>query len=368
MECKLCGKSAKNLAGHLLEKHPGVSFDVYADSYPGPVRKEEQLNALPPPRRASAKAEALGLRLSINHGIDPAVVEKTAPHYILPSVKDVGAYTAHRRLFDALEQGDSVWVHGPPGSGKDEAVRAYSSLTRCPTLVLTVVQGQDLSSWKFARSFTQEGTYWEEGVLLKAVRDGHVTPDGRRIPYLIVLSDFDRCTSSQAEELRGILDTTAGKIIGPDGATHRVLPGTRFVATANSMGAGDPSGRMVSARVIDSSILDRFAYAVKFAPIGESTEVEILVKAYPTLFHSGRAKTVAKIGTAIRAAVGKGEFEFDWTVRSALAFAKAVARALELGEKAPIQYAWSYLRDKAPDEQVAMGLDNCARPHIPTGG
>lgn len=363
--CGICNASVRGLPAHLAKDHPGVDYDAYADAYPGPVAGPEYLSAFPTPRAAAPIIKALGIPLRVNYGVDPGVVEKTAPHYVLPTERDPIAYKAHRRLFDALEQGDSVWVHGPPGSGKDEAVRAYSATTRCPTLVLTVVQGQDLSAWKFARSFTQNGTYWEEGVLLKAVRDGYRTADGRVIPYLIVLSDFDRCTASQAEELRGVLDSTEGKIIGPDGTVHRVLKGTRFVATANSMGQGDPSGRMVSARMIDGSIVDRFSYGVRFAPIGESTEEEIVIKAFPILKKDGLARAIARISSAVRAAAEKGDADFDWTVRSTLALAKATARAVELGETSPVRYAFDNIKDKAPNADVALCLDNAASPHIP---
>lgn len=365
VSCCLCGSAVPNLAAHLTRVHPGVTLEAYADSFPGPVADPEYLSSFPAPRAAAPIVKILGIPCRVNHGVDAAVVEKTAPHYTLPTEKDPIAYKAHRRLFDALEQGDSVWVHGPPGSGKDEALRAYSTMTRCPTLVLTVVQGQDLSAWKFARSFTQDGTYWEEGVLLKAVRDGYRAADGRVIPYLIVLSDFDRCTASQAEELRGVLDSTEGKIIGPDGAVHRVLKGTRFAATANSMGQGDPSGRMVSARMIDGSIVDRFNYGVRFAPIGESTEEEIILKAHPILKKDGHARTIARIGSAVRAAAEKGDADFDWTVRSSLSLAKATARAIELGETNPVKYAFENIKDKAPNADVALCLDNAAASHIP---
>ena len=178
----------------------------------------------------------------------------------------------------------SGYVWGMPGSGKDALYHAWSALTRTPAIIRQVKPGADIESWCFSRAFNEQGTFWEEGEVLKALRDGYLTASGRRVPYLILMSDFDRADPEQAEHLRLITDSIQGRVDGPAGRVYKVLPGTIIVATGNTAGGGDERGRMISARPMDASLMDRFERVIQFHWMDWKDEEQIVKAKFPLLF------------------------------------------------------------------------------------
>jgi hypothetical protein len=241
-------------------------------------------------------------------------------------------------------------------------------------MLFTVVQGADITSWKFTRSFDAQGTKWEEGVLLKALRDGYVTSDGRRVPYLIILSDFDRATRQQAEELRQILDSIQGRISGPMGEIYPVLPGTTIVATANSSGAGDTTGRCISANSIDASILDRFERKIKFHSMDPRDEEPVVRAKFPLLAGRmpGSIGTMMRATFAVREGVEKEEVYCEWSHRTVCAWAGAAEDLLEiLPNKVELSVllkrAARVVLDGLPDADAREGVKRIMDPHIRGG-
>lgn len=210
-----------------------------------------------------------------NEGVADDALLPIPSSYQLTKLGAAGQSIKH--IAAALLQGRSLYVYGPTGSGKDAVFHAFSHMTRTPAKVFQIMPSTDIRSWLYSRAIGSNGTMWEEGELLKAVRDGYTCADGKTIPYLIVMTDFDRADPSQAEVLRMILDTTKGRIPGPGGIMYNVFPGTRIVATANTSGGGDDTGRMVSSRVIDTSIKSRFERVVKLGYMEWAEEERILV-------------------------------------------------------------------------------------------
>ncbi|MFA6235506.1 MAG: hypothetical protein WC824_15125, partial [Bacteroidota bacterium] len=189
----------------------------------------------------------------------------------------------------------SCYIWGLPGSGKDAFFHAWSNLTRHPAIIKSVKPGSDIEAWFFSRAFNDKGTYWEEGAVLPALRDGFITSSGRRIPYLFLVSDLDRADRSQAEYLRLITDTIQGRIDGPAGKTYDVLSQTIVVATGNTAGAGDERGRMISANPMDASLMERFNARFQFHWMNWEDESEIVQAKFPILFQRCPS-ALAKIG------------------------------------------------------------------------
>ena len=119
--------------------------------------------------------------------------------------------------------------------------------------------------------------------MFHALTEGYEAEDGRRVPYMILISDFDRATKSQAEFLRLIIDSISGRVQGPGGKIYNLFPGTQIVATANTSGGGDTRGRMVSANPIDGSIMDRFQRVIQFHWMEWKDEGPICQAKFPIL-------------------------------------------------------------------------------------
>jgi hypothetical protein len=193
-------------------------------------------------------------------------------------------------------------------------------------MIRQVVPGADIGEWFFSHSFNESGTFVREGEVLKAVRDGYTCEDGTVVPYLIVLSDMDRMDSAQAESFRLILDSIEGRINGPNGSTYKVLPGTLIVATANSMGGGDPRGRMVSARPMDASILDRFMFKLEFPAMAAEDEDEILRAKFPDLYKAAPQvfRQMRKATEIIRGEIAREELYAEFSHRAVCAILTAI--------------------------------------------
>lgn len=378
--CRICTSEHDWLGDHLAETHD-LTVDAYLAKYPGAETCSAELATSfeTTTKRRRKAAELAGQALDfagVSFPVDlavPAMACLPMPaHYSVPTsgplardVQDVAV---------AVRRSRSVWVWGAPGTGKDAVFSALCAMTRRPSLLFTVVQGADITAWKFTRSFDANGTKWEEGVLLKALRDGYLTEDGRRVPYLIVLSDFDRATRQQAEELRQILDSIQGRISGPSGEIYPVLPGTTIVATANSSGAGDTTGRCISANPIDASILDRFERKIRFHAMDPKDEEPVVRAKFPLL--AGRMPdaitTMMRATFAVREASEKEEVYCEWSHRTVCAWAGAAEDLLEIipgkiALPALLKRAARVVLDGLPDEDTREQVKRIMDPHIKGG-
>lgn len=289
--------------------------------------------------------------------------------YQVPTKGAAGEAVKHASI--ALAKARSLFIHGAPGSGKDAIVHAYSALTRTPGLIFTICPDTDISSWLFSRAFNATSTYWEEGTLLKALRDGYTTQTGEVIPYIILLSDFDRANRAQAETLRLILDSIKGRVMGPDGQSVPVLPGTRIVATANSSGGGDMSGRL-SSNMIDASIMDRFQCKVQFVWLSVAEEMEILTRKFPRIFKiiPGAKAQIANALTAIRAVIHQGDLDCDFSARALSAWCLHIEDIIDMdfgganGTDSVPGQAFRVVSDGMPDDETRVAIRRIAHPHF----
>lgn len=189
-----------------------------------------------------------------------------------------------QHILVALKNKRHTYIWGPSGCGKDSLVHAYCHYTKTPSEIFTVRPGEDIQGWFFSKDFNKEGTFFTEGLLLKMLRDGYTTKTGTKIPYLVLISDFDRADKNQAEALRLILDSIKGRIKGPNGSTYSIFPGSSIVFTGNSPGSGDFSGKYISSNPIDVSLFERIGRKFKLTNMGWEDERHILEQTYPLLF------------------------------------------------------------------------------------
>jgi len=311
--CAVCGYEDYYLADHLLEAH-GLSVEEYVKQNAG---AETVSNALldaynsekgnprrsGPPVPGELTVEFAGIEFSVNVDVPESECLPCPSHYKIPEHGDLARDMKHAAI--SMKQLRSIYVHGLQGCGKDAFFHYLSASRRIPAKVFTIEPGTDIRSWFFSRSFDKDGTAWDEGELLKALRDGYKTATGRVVPYMILISDFDRADRAQAESLRLILDSIQGRVKGPAGVTYPVLQGTQVVMTGNSAGGGDTRGRCISANPIDSSLFDRIDRIFEFRWMDWLDEVEICKAKFPLLTEKApealgmAGKAVTKIREAI---------------------------------------------------------------------
>lgn len=377
--CAICSAKAEWIGEHIKEH--GIDITYYISLYPGSPTIQKSLLSLYKKSQkgiekkafdpSSASIDFAGISIPINLDVPPSACLSPVSGYIIPRHGHLGKDV--QDVVISVKNKRSLWVHGPQGAGKDALFHAICSSARIPSLMFAVVQGADLQSWRFTRSFNANGTSWEEGLLLKAVRDGYKTKSGRVVPYLIVLSDIDRATRQQAEELRKILDTTDSCIQGPGGETYPVLPGTTITATANTAGRGDNTGHYISSNPMDSSILDRFERFVGFHEMDPRDEKEILINRYKE-FHQeypNFIQSAMSLSFKIREAIKNGSVYSKFSHR---ALSSWIGTARDLSKELKFQKESDLLKrsmrnfiDAAPNEESKMALGRVIDPHIKNG-
>lgn len=333
--CQICGHQAHWLGTHLMAEH-SLTIEEYLAQYEGAATaSEEAVAKFNARRKARALPPALdtltvdfaGTEFPVNYKVPLSVCAPEVPFYTPPKYGDQAENVED--VFLHLEGDDSpIYVHGAAGTGKDACFQAWSYLTRTPCLMVQINPDVDVSKFLFSHEIGKEGTYYKEGKLLKALRDGYVTDDGTRVPYLVILTDVDRMTEEQGEHLRMIIDSVSGRIATPDGGVEKVLKGTRIVATANSAGNGSTGGRYASSRVVDASIMSRFTFKFEYCTLDWRDEKPILVDRFPILARHGGDSLwgqVEKSVKAIRNAIKSDAIRMEFGHRELVAWMKSTA-------------------------------------------
>ena len=320
----------------------------------------------------SQTVKVCGIPLQVNYDVEEsACLPAPEGGYIVPEHGELRKSVTEAVV--AYKNNRSTWAWGPTGSGKDALYWYLSRVCRRPALQLQIVQGASIEGWKFTRGISKEGAVWEEGVLLRYLRDGYTSLSGRKVPYLVLISDFDRASRQQVEELRGPIDSLEGRVVGPTGESHKVLPGTTFVATANSVGQGDQRGSYVSANVVDASIMGRFKRKVAFYPMDPLDEGPILTARFPEVHarFPEAIPTIMKCVVAIRQEIGRGNLFMEFSHRDACNWVEAVGDLIPYFKLSAHEAVKSAARvtvySTSSDPHTVMGLKRCVDPHVRKG-
>ena len=383
LTCKVCGVVVPlTLANHLIEVH-GQTVSDYRKQFPGEAVYHESLlekfqqdymakaRRGHPPKLDSLEVEIARIKFPVNIDVDESACLPLPGHYRIPEFGGLGQDIQHAAT--SLKFGRSIYVWGLPGSGKDAFFHAFSYLTRTPAIIKSVKPGSDIEAWFFTRAFNETGTYWEEGEVLKALRDGYLTSTGRRIPYMFLISDLDRADWAQAEHMRLITDTIQGRIDGSAGKTYIVFPGTIIVATGNTAGSGDERGRMISANPLDASIMERFNARYQFRWLDWRDESEIVSAKFPTLFQAipNLSERIGNMTTALRDAIMNDDLYGEFSHRGLCSILEHAQDMLAIlgNRKIPRTFLKQAARawvDGLPDEDSRQSAWKIMDPHFVT--
>lgn len=379
--CRICGHEDYFLGEHLAEVH-NLTIDGYLAAYPGSPtvaqeildniekRREKNVRREHPPADTNLTVDLRGFKAAVNADVPADACLPLPDHYRLPEHGDLAIDVVEALI--SILRGRHTYIHGLPGTGKDALIHAVSALLRRPTLIRQVDPNVDVESWLYTREFDEKGTKWKEQELLVALREGYLTSTGRRIPYIILITDIDRATKSQAEFLRMILDSISGRVRGPAGRIYKTLPGSQIIVTANTAGGGDPRGRMVSANVIDGSILDRFERTYQFHWMDWKDEGPICLAKFPLLAQRcpDIFNQIGKATASLRDAIAKEQLYAEFSHRAVCSWLghaeDIVAMVGDVPKNLAQRAARAYL-DKMPDEETRLTAERLVDPFIKGG-
>lgn len=312
--CQIDNEPVHYLPAHLAEKH-NITVEEYLAKYPdAPLESEylqqqyttllQQIKRKQAPNPEDLTITVGEVPFPVNYDVPEEACLPLPEYYRLPTHGQLGLDV--KRVIRYFAAGRSQWIWGPTGCGKDALPSALCAWTRTPSMLFPINPDTDIMAWFFDKTFQDGKICWEFGELFNALVHGYKSPtSGRTIPMTIVLSDFDRASRAQAEALRLIGDSIQGRIKGPKGETYRVLKGTRIICTANTMGAGDVTGKSVSANVLDTSIINRIERKVRFHFLDWEDEEPVIREKFPLVAkHFGhKLKAIGQATLALRTAV-----------------------------------------------------------------
>jgi MoxR-like ATPase len=378
--CSLCGFMAHFLGNHIAETH-GLSLREYVAQFPNaaiasPGAVDAFAASLKGVRRKAAPAARdltvtlAGLPVPVWAGVKGEDCLPLPPAYRWASKGKLRKDITEAVI--SVMKGRHTYVWGMPGTGKDAFIHGLSQQARRPAILLSIVPGRDIGPWFYTRAVGPQGTSWEFGAGWRAVTEGYTAKDGTKYPYIVLVTDLDRADEAQVEWLRLLMDGISGRIIGPDGKTVPVFPGTTFVATANTAGGGDERGRMVSARPLDASILDRFDRKYHFHYMEWEDEVEIVREKFPLLCERV-PEVFGQMGNAtaaIRDAVEKETLYAEFSHRgvcSVLGHAEDVIAVTGKAGAGLLKRAFRAWLDGLPDEATRLEARRLIDPHLKGG-
>lgn len=299
-----CGHTGHYLAPHLSEVHGMDAEGLPAEQVESAALQDAMKVSRKAPDLANLKVKFGRYEFPINANMREEDCLPAVPFYFLP--KKGRASRAHVRAVRALRNGEPCYIYGGPGTGKDSVIQQFCAVQRKPSMMLAFTRGTDVKGWFYKQKIDAEGTGYQYGALWHALTKGVEGRDGVREPILVCFSDVDRGDEDQLEEFRLVLDTTSGRILDPLGKTHKILPGTQFVFTANSNGNGADG---MSSRPIDGSLIDRMGEFIQFHHMNWSEECGIyrsifseMNEACPDIFDD-----LGKSVTKIRALLEEGD-------------------------------------------------------------
>lgn len=187
------------------------------------------------------------------------------PNYRFPTwASDVVVWLMHGM--------EPLYIFGPTGCGKTSCVLQIVTKLNYPVYNVTGHSRLEFPEMVGHHTVQQGNMQYELGPLALAMRDGGI----------FLLNEIDLLDPATAAGLNSVLDGHPLTIPEAGGIHIKAHPLFRFIATANSNGAGDQTGLYQGVLRQNIAFMDRFQL-VEATYLDPAVEKQILQKSYPTL-------------------------------------------------------------------------------------
>ena len=164
-----------------------------------------------------------------------------------------------------------VFVSGLSGNGKTFMVEQACAQLKVECLRVNISPETDEDDLIGGFRLIDGETKWFDGPVVQAMKSGAV----------LILDEIDR-GSNKLMCLQGVLEGK-GLFVKKTGEFVEPVQGFNVIATANTKGKGDESGRYMAATILDDAFLERFPITVEQEYPDVKIETKILTKLFASL-------------------------------------------------------------------------------------
>lgn len=208
---------------------------------------------------------------SVSRVEDGAIVPKLNSLYV-----PFGFFNSMKAIVKS-ERYYPVFVSGLSGNGKTLMVEQACAQTKREWIRVNISPETDEDDLIGGFRLIDGETKWYDGPVIQAMKAGSI----------LVLDEIDR-GSNKLMCIQGILEGK-GILIKKTGEYVEPAQGFNVVATANTKGKGDETGRYMAATILDDAFLERFPITVEQEYPDVKIEAKILAKVFDSLGMNDKA-------------------------------------------------------------------------------
>ena len=210
-------------------------------------------------------AKAIAKMSSVARMQEGAIIPKVNSLYV-----PFGFFDNMKRIV-ASKKFYPVFVSGLSGNGKTFMVEQACAQLKVECLRVNISPETDEDDLIGGFRLIDGETKWFDGPVVQAMKSGAV----------LILDEIDR-GSNKLMCLQGVLEGK-GLFVKKTGEFVEPVTGFNVIATANTKGKGDETGRYMAATILDDAFLERFPITVEQEYPDTKVETKILTKLFASL-------------------------------------------------------------------------------------
>ena len=236
-------------------------------------------------------------------------------HPEVPTVDE--HYKFDGRLFEAVRavmNKDFLWIWGHTGAGKSSLIEQIAARLKFP-LVTISMDGEITRMDLIGQTKLSE----KNGVTITEFVEG-VLPNAMSRPSILLMDEMDFVRGDVAYALQTVLNSKSGtlNLLEDGGRVVQRHPWSMIVATANTNGRGDESGRYNYAKRQSSALLNRFTSWMKADYLSKKNEISLLKRVVPELT-AQEVESLCDYAAEHRSAFLKDDIEMAMSLRNLVA-------------------------------------------------
>jgi cobaltochelatase CobS len=213
----------------------------------------------------------------------------------------------------------NTWLGGERSTGKSEFVTQLANRLGRKLYRINFDEAMERSEFIGGDSVTDGTVFWREGILTKAIQH-----EGA----IVLLDELSFARPNALATLHSIVEPNPnrGLNIAETGRRINVAKNVVFFVADNTMGYGDASGSFSGTRDMNTALLDRFGFKLKFNYLPHAQESKLIASRIGV--HNDVADAIVSFANSARQKVSSGVLTQPPSLRSLQAWAIGVKSGL----------------------------------------